>query len=141
MTEKPGPFSIFRMGLAVVQGLLGLFGAGSVLIGAHQLFLRYYAAEWAGIQLSGVNGCAGEQMIADGDLFSGQTFCNQPLNFVPWVVLYQRHWQAAAIYYGLILTALILTGLLVLRLQRGGSTKPFGGGVDSAATPDAEHLR
>jgi hypothetical protein len=40
---------LFRLGLAVIQGIMRLFGAGAVLYGAHMLFLRYYAREWAGI--------------------------------------------------------------------------------------------
>ncbi len=66
-----GAFTLFRYGLAVVQSLVGLFGAGAVLYQAHTLFLRYYIREWQGIQFAGVHGCAGEEAVVNGDLFEG----------------------------------------------------------------------
>jgi hypothetical protein len=119
-----------------------LFGAGAVLYGAHMLFLRYYAREWAGMQFAGVNGCAGEEMIADGDLLEGQTYCNKVINFVPWVELYRRHWQAATLYYGVVLAAILLAGLVVLWMQwRLAPTSPFGSGGKALSPAESEHLR
>jgi len=137
-----GPVSIFRLGLGAVQAIARLFGAGAVLFGAHTLFLRYYANEWGGIQFAGVNGCAGESMVANGDLIEGQTFCNKPENFVPWIEIYRRHWQAAAIYYGLALVVILLIGLALHAMQkRQAPTAPFGGPQRPATSADAEHLR
>jgi hypothetical protein len=140
--EKKGPASIFQMGLALVQGVMGLFGAGSVIFAAHSLFLRYYANEWAGIQFSGVNGCAGEDMIANGDLIGGQTFCNKPENFVPWIEIYRRHWQAALAYYGAAAAVIVIIGFVWILLQRNrASATPFGGPTRQVDPAQHEHLR
>jgi hypothetical protein len=130
-----------RAGLAWAQGFIGLVGAGAVLVEAHKLFLQYYGREWRGLQLAGVNDCAGVDRIANGDLFEGQTFCNHVINFVPWTEMYRRHWQVALAYYGAIFAALILVGFLIWLVQRRlGSRMPFGGAA--AGTPAAsEHLR
>ena len=130
-----------RSALALLQGVMRLFTAGAVIYEAHRLFLRYYAREWAGIQLTGVNNCVGEDTIANGDLFEGKTFCNQPINFVPWLELYRRHWQAACLYYGAALVIIILIGLaLSLAQRRLANSQPFGGTVRPPPT-ESEHLR
>ena len=137
-----GPSSWFRAGLSVGRSTIGLFGAGAVLFEAHKLFLRYYQREWQGIQFTGVNGCQGEEAIANGDLYAGQTYCNQPENFAPWVEVYRHHWQAAAAYYGVILSALLLIGFILSWLQhRLASPTPFGRPPTAAAPVDSEHLR
>lgn len=142
MSDRAGPGVVVRYGLAVVQGVMGLFGAGSVIVAAHTLFLRYYAREWGGLQFSGVNGCAGEEAIANGDLFEGQTYCNKPINFVPWVEMYRRHWQAAAVYYGVAAAVIILVGFIWHRLLRNrATTNPFGGAPKSSPPSESEHLR
>lgn len=143
MTGPAGALGrLARYGLGWVQGLIALAGAGSVLFEAHRLFLRYYAKEWGGIQISGVNGCQGEDLIANGDLFSGETFCHEALNFVPWIVVYRNHWQVAAAYYGAILIVLLLVGILVLFLQpRQSATKPFGSGQPATHPRQHEHFR
>lgn len=142
MSDRAGPGVILRYGLAAVQAIMGLFGAGSVIFAAHKLFLRYYANEWAGIQFSGVNGCAGEERIANGDLFEGQTFCNKPINFVPWIEVYRRHWQAAALYYGAALVVILLAGLIWHLVHRSRATvTPFGGAPKKPSAADSEHLR
>jgi hypothetical protein len=131
-----------RYGYAVAQGMMGLFAAGAVLAGAHKLFLRYYANEWRGVQISGVNGCVGEDMIANADLIGGKTFCNKPENFVPWVEVYRHHPRAAALYYGVAVTVILIIGLLAVVAQRRiGATTPFGGSAKPAAPADHEHLR
>jgi hypothetical protein len=118
-----------------------LFSAGAVLYGAHTLFLRYYAREWGGIQFAGVNGCQGEDMIANGDLIEGQTFCNKPENFVPWIEIYRRHWQAAPLYYGAALAVILILGLILTWLQRRmAPANPFGG-ARPVSPADAKHLR
>jgi hypothetical protein len=140
--KSGGPGSWFRAGLSVGRGVIGLFGAGAVLFEAHKLFLRYYQREWQGIQFTGVNGCQGEEALANGDLFQGQTYCNQPENFVPWVQLYQRHWQAAAVYYGIILTVLLTVGFTLSWIQhRIASQDPFGAPAKAVSPADSEHFR
>lgn len=142
MKDQTGPTTILRYGLAAVQAVMGLFGAGSVIFAAHKLFLRYYANEWAGIQFSGVNGCAGEDMIANGDLIGGQTFCNKPENFVPWIEIYRHHPRAAALYYGAALMVILLAGLIWHWVHRSRATvTPFGGAPKPASPSDSEHLR
>jgi hypothetical protein len=122
--------------------MIALFGAGAVLFEAHQLFLRYYIREWNGIQVVGVNGCAGKEAVANGDLFQGQTFCHQPENFVPWVEVYRNHLQAAAIYYGVILAALLIIGFTLNWLQhRMAGRTPFGGRAKAPSPINSEHLR
>ena len=107
-----------RFALGFVQSLMGLFAAGTVVYEAHRLFLWYYAREYVGIQISGVNDCAGEDWVANGDLFEGKTFCNKPENFAPWYLIYEHHWLAALVYYGAIAAVLFLIGWLWLRHQR-----------------------
>jgi len=131
-----------QMGLTLVQGVIGVFGAGSVIYGAHTLFLRYYANEWRGVQLSGVNGCVGEESVANGDLFSGVTLCNKPENFVPWIEVYRHHWQVAAAYYGAAAAAILFIGFLwSLTQRRRASATPFGGPAKVADLTEHEHLR
>lgn len=131
-----------RFAFALIAGVTQLFAAGSLLYGAHTLFLRYYAREWRGIQISGVNGCQGEDMIANGDLFDGKTFCNQPENFVPWFEIYRRHWHAAVLYYGAALLGIVAIGIVLTLLQkRLASTTPFGSGAKVLSPADSEHLR
>ncbi len=141
MTRGGGVGAWARSGLAVGQSVFGLFGAGAVLFEAHQFFLRYYAQEWGAVQYAGVNGCAHEESIVNGDLLMGQTLCNQPENFVPWVVVYRHHPTVAAIYYGSIITVIVLIGFVLHLIQRRlATTTPFG----SAPAPspvDSEHLR
>ena len=133
---------IIQMGLGLMQAAMGLVGAGSVFFVAHNLFLRYYAREWGAIQFSGVNGCAGEETIVNGDLIGGQTLCNQPLNFVPWVVVYQHHWKVAAAFYGAILAVIFLIGLAwSFRNRPRGTPAPFGRTAISDDLADHEHLR
>ncbi len=142
MSESPGPGRLLHFGLAALQGLAGLFGAGSVIVGAHTLFLRYYAKEWGGIQFSGVNGCVGEDMIANGDLFDGQTFCNKPENFVPWIEVYRHHPRAAALYYSAALVLILVIGFVWHLLQRSRATStPFGGAPPAPDPATNEHLR
>jgi len=125
-----------------VQAIIGLCGAGSVIYGAHTLFLRYYANEWRGVQISGVNGCAGEEGVANGDLFSGVTLCNKPENFVPWIEVYRHHWQVAASYYGAAAIAILLIGFLwSLTQRRRASVTPFGGPAKVVDLTEHEHLR
>jgi len=131
-----------QVGLGLAQVVMGLFGAGSLLYAAHNLFLRYYANEWRGVQFSGVNTCAGEEAIANGDLFSGVTLCNKPVNFVPWIVVYRHHWHVAVLYYGAILLVILLIGIAWFLLQRSrATTTPFGGAQPSAQPSKSEHLR
>ena len=96
-----------RFALGFVQGIMGLFAGGAVIYEAHSLFLQYYANEWIGIQYSGVNGCAGEETIANGDIIGGKTICNQPENFMPWIEVYRHHPLAAAAYYGAAIAILL----------------------------------
>jgi len=131
-----------RLGIALVQGVVALFGAGSVIAAAHALFLRYYAREWTGIQFSGVNGCAGEEWIANGDLIGGQTLCNKPENFVPWIEVYRHHWQAAVGYYGAAVALILLIGFIwSLTQRRQASSTPFGGPTKTVDLSEHEHLR
>ena len=130
-----------RAGLSLVQNLMRLFVAGAVLVEAHKLFLSYYAREWSGIQIAGVNGCAGEDAIANADLLEGQTFCNEPINYFPWIELYRRHWQAAAIYYGVAFALILLGGFILHMLQPRGSTTPYGAVTPAPSPADSEHLR
>lgn len=140
--KSGGPHSWFQTGLSFGRSMIGLFGAGAVLFEAHKLFLRYYQVEWQGIQFTGVNGCAGEEHVANGDLFEGQTYCHQPENFTPWVEVYRHHWQAAAWYYGAILVVLLLVGFTLSWLQhRLASQTPFGGPPRAPSPADSEHLR
>jgi hypothetical protein len=112
------------------------------LYGAHSLFLRYYAREWEGIQISGVNGCAGMEQVVNGDLFDGQTLCNQPENFVPWIEIYKRHWEVAAAYYGGGLLVILVIGAIMFLLQRTRpSSAPFGETPVVLSPADSEHLR
>ena len=137
-----GPRHWAQMGLGLFQGVMGLFGAGSVVFAAHKLFLRYYANEWRGVQISGVNGCAGEEMIANGDLFAGETLCNQPENFVPWIEIYRHHWQAALAYYGGAAAVILVVGFVWSWLQRRrGSATPFGAPAEVGDLSEHEHLR
>jgi len=142
LTDRTSIWGIFQAGHAVVQGLMRLAGAGAILFGAHQLFLRYYAKEWAGIQFTGPNGCAGEDMIANGDLIGGQTFCNKPENFIPWIEVYKNHPLAAACYYGAAAAAILLIGVIWHLLQRRrGVEAPFGGPQPLSDPSTSEHLR
>lgn len=135
-------YRIARLGLGRSQGILRLFTAGSVLVGAHQLFLRYYQREWEGLKASGVNGCEGDELIANADLFAGQTFCNEPENFVPWIEVYRHHPVAAAIYYGVALAIILAFGLAIgVVYRRMGGRKPFGATPKPLPTTDHEHLR
>jgi hypothetical protein len=108
-----------RYALSFAQGIMSLFAAGTIVYEAHRLFLWYYAREMVGIQLSGVNGCAGEDLVANGDLFSGKTFCNGPENLVPWIEIYRHHPPAAAAYYGSLLFILGLIAAIAARLIFG----------------------
>jgi len=129
-------------GLAWAQGLVGLFGAGAVLFEAHRLFLRYYANEWGAVQLEGPNDCSQVGQIANGDLIGGETFCNQPINFVPWVEVYRHHPVAAAAYYGSVLAAILIAGSLLFFVQRRLATASPFGAVNSNPDPGmSEHLR
>ena len=117
MTQPPrhgkvgiGLSTRFAFGLA--QGIFGLFTAGALLYELHTFFLKYYQQEWFGIQFNGVNRCSGTGWIANGDLFGGSTFCNDFLNFFPWLVIYMDHPGAAIIYYGVVAALLIGIGLL-----------------------------
>lgn len=112
MTQRMGIARLGHLALSTVQGIFGLFSAGTVLFEAHRLFLWYYAREWQGVQLSGVNECAGQEAIANGDLFSGTTLCNQPENLVPWVEVYRHHIGVAVAYYGVILAGLFLIAVV-----------------------------
>lgn len=95
-----------------------------------------------GIQFSGVNGCQGEDMIANGDLIGGQTFCNKPENFVPWIEVYRHHPLAAALYYGAAVAAILLIGFIWHVMQRNRATiMPFGGPTNAPPAADSEHLR
>ena len=130
------------MGLAWTQGILRLFSAGAVIFEAHNLFLRYYAREWQGIQLAGVNGCQGEDQIANGDLFIGQTFCNKPENFMPWLEVYRHHPVSVALYYGIALVVIVAVGWVISAGHRRlASTTPFGGPQPPADVTHSEHLR
>jgi hypothetical protein len=142
MTRRTGLASLAQIGLGLVQGVVALFGAGSIIFAAHNLFLRYYANEWAGIQFSGVNGCKGEEVVANGDLLEGQTLCNQPENFMPWIELYRRHWQAALLYYGAAAVLILFIGFLwSLTQRRRASVTPFGGPTKIGDLSEHEHLR
>ncbi len=142
MSAGNSPFSLFRYGLAVIQSFAALFSTGAVLFGAHTLFLRYYAREWEGLQFSGVNGCAGVEHVVNGDLFDGQTLCNRPENFVPWIEIYRRHWDTATAYYGLIFIVILAVGALIMRLQRGhASPAPYGAAAPAPSPEHDEHLR
>lgn len=142
MAGENGLGAIARFGLSFVQAAMGLFGAGSVIFAAHNLFLRYYANEWVGIQFSGVNGCNGEDMVANGDLIGGQTFCNKPENFVPWIEIYKRHPVEAAAYYGTAAALILLIGFIwSLTQRRRASATPFGGPAKTADPSEHEHLR
>jgi hypothetical protein len=142
MSNRTGPISWVRFGLALAQTIMGLVGASSVIVAAHTLFLRYYAREWSGIQFAGVNDCVGEDMIANGDLLEGKTFCNQPENFVPWFAVYRHHWQVAALYYGAGLMLILLLGLVMALMQsRLAPATPFGAPAKPPSPGDSEHLR
>ena len=142
MNHRLNPWGIFQAGQAVLQGLMRLVGAGAILFGAHQLFLRYYAREWAAIQFTGPNGCIGEDMIANGDLIGGQTFCNRPENFAPWIEVYKNHPLAAVTYYGAGAILIFLIGIIwhLLQRRRVGET-PFGAPPPLPHPVDSEHLR
>lgn len=116
--QGPGFLQSTHMAMGIVQSVLGLFAAGSLLFGAHKLVLWYYSREWMGVQFAGVNDCMGEDRIANGDLFEGKTFCNQPENLFPWYVIYERHWLAILGYYATIAAGLILIGWLWRLSQR-----------------------
>ncbi|MDB5584479.1 MAG: hypothetical protein JWR80_9655 [Bradyrhizobium sp.] len=140
MSERSNAFSLFRFGNAVALSLFTLFSSG-IVYEAHTRFLQYYIREWEGVQLVGVNGCNGMERVVNGDLIEGQTLCNQPVNFMPWIEIYRRHWQEAALYYGAILVALCLIGVLVLRWQnRRAARSPFGHSAPAPAPEDDEHL-
>jgi hypothetical protein len=139
---KRGPIMVLRVAFGFVQAIMGLFGAGSLIFAAHSLFLRYYQNEWIGIQYAGVNGCQGEDMVANGDLIGGQTFCNRPENFVPWTLIYRHHPLAAATYYGAAAAVIVLIGFVWSRLQRShATTTPFGIAPPSIELTHHEHLR
>ena len=126
-----------RYALSFVQGIMGLFAAGTVIYEAHRLFLWYYAREWIGVQISGVNGCAGEDWVANADLFSGKTFCNKPENLVPWIEIYRHHPLAAAAYYGSLIALLVVIATIWALIQRRSDTSdivkqsPHGSPSDS----------
>jgi hypothetical protein len=142
VSERTNPFAWVRYGLVIAQSVTALFSTGAVLYGAHTLFLRYYAREWEGVQIAGVNGCAGAERVVNGDLFEGQTLCNQPENFVPWVEIYRRHWQVAAAYYGTGLAAIFVIGFLLVMMQRRLAPRdPFGAAPSALAPENSEHLR
>jgi len=143
MNSENGAVGTARLGLAVIQMIVRLVGAGSVLFSAHRLFLRYFHNEMIGLLFSGVNRCAGEEQVANGDLITDAiTLCHEPLNYAPWLVLYRHHWQAASAYYGAILLAIILAGYVVTRLQRRAiPSSPFGRPVRGPSPVDSEHLR
>lgn len=142
MSQGPGVVTKARWGLAWTQGILRLVSAGAVLFEAHTLFLRYYAREWQGIQLRGVNDCHLEDSIANGDLFIGQTFCNKPENFVPWIEVYRLHPVAAAVYYGIAALVIIAIGIAISAAHRRlAGTKPFGDGGKVRPPSEHEHLR
>ena len=142
MSERTGLGQLLQTGHALAGGVMRLFGAGAILFEAHRLFLQYYSKEWIGIQYAGVNGCIGEDMIANGDLIGGQTFCNKPENFFPWVAVYQNHPVAAAAYYGAALALILVIGFVWHSLQRRRPTDaPFGDVQAPIAPADSEHLR
>ena len=126
-----------RYALSFAQGIMSLFAAGTVVYEAHRLFLWHYAREMTGIQLSGVNGCAGEDRVANGDLFSGKTFCNQPENLAPWIEIYRHHPLAAVAYYGSLLLLLgLIAAIWIFSQRRRGATdfakqSPHGSSSDS----------
>jgi hypothetical protein len=130
MTDR-APFSRPGLGLSAYVGysffraIIGVFSAGAVFYEAHTKFLKYYEREWMGVQIRGPNDCMGVDRIANGDLFSGQTFCNQPENFVPWIVIYQNHWQAAVVFYGAIVAVMLaVAGLWWLLQSRRRAATP-----------------
>lgn len=126
-----------RYALSLVQGIMSLFAAGTVVYEAHRLFLWYYAREMVGIQLSGVNGCAGEDLVANGDLFSGKTFCNRPENLVPWIEIYRHHPLAAAAYYGSLLLILGLIAAIWIFGQRRRGANNFAKQSPHGSSSDA----
>lgn len=136
------PWPLFRSGLSVAQSIIQLFAAGTILYGVHTLFLGYYAREWRGVQIAGVDGCAGMERAVNGDLFEGETLCHQPENFVPWIEIYRRHWEAAGIVYGVVLALMILIGVVILRWQRRlAAHVPFGRTPAAPPPEKDEHLR
>ncbi|MBO9499547.1 MAG: hypothetical protein J7483_08840 [Novosphingobium sp.] len=142
MSERATPFTLARLGLAIVQSVVALFGAGSVLYGAHRLFLWYYANEMRGIQIGLASSCGGAEHVVNGDLFEGETLCNKPINAVPWTELYRRHWDTALAYYGIGLFVILLIGLVVFYLQRSHApVAPFGEAPAAPSPQDSEHLR
>ena len=142
MSARAGPWTLFRYGLAVIHGIVQLFATGAIIYEAHSLFLQYYSREWQGIQFTGPNGCAREEMVVNGDLFEGQTLCNQPENFVPWIEVYRHHWKVAAAYYGTGLIVILIIGyVLVLVQRRLAPAAPFGDGPPAPSPEDSEHLR
>jgi len=142
MTQSAGPTALIRYGYAAVQSVVALVGAGSIIYGAHRLFLSYFAREWGGLMFAGVNGCAHEEAIVDADLFDDAvTLCNRVENYVPWVEIYRRHWQVAAAYYGAILLGIAVVGVLVFLLQRRLTRHaPFGEPISTASLEASEHL-
>jgi hypothetical protein len=106
-----------RYGFGVARSLLAVFAAGTVFYEMHSLFLTYHAREWLGLQASGVNTCAGESIIANGDLFSGATFCNHFLNYLPWLVLYKNHLDEVIAYYGVGILVIVSIGWLWVSWQ------------------------
>ena len=92
-----------------------------------------------GVQLTGVNDCVWEDMIASGDLYEGQTFCNKPENLFPTYIIYEHYWQVALIYFGLVVAGLLLVGRLWLRLQQKSAPanptgqQPHGASIDENA--------
>jgi hypothetical protein len=141
MSERTTSFTLVRFGLGVVQSITALFSGGAVIYGAHSLFLSYYIREWQGIQFAGVNGCAGTEQVVNGDLLEGETLCHDVVNYVPWIEMYRRHWDTAAIYYGVILLGFLVIGLLFVMLQRRLTHHaPFGEPTPAASLEASEHL-
>ena len=141
MKREGGMISATRSGHTLIQGVLGLAAGGTVLGTAHALFLRIYQREWGEIQFTGPNECAGEERIANGDLFGGETICNKVENiFTPWISVYQHHFKVALIYYGLIFLVVFGVGLVWTLAQRRPPAKPFGTAT-KLVLRDNEHLR
>jgi len=141
-SAKPGFRLSTRVGLSLAQGTLRLFGSGAVVFEAHNLFLKYYDVEWRGIQAVGVNDCARQENIANGDLFEGTTICHQPENFFPWFEVYRHHPVTAAAYYCVAAVIIIAVGLVWRAVQqRLVTSTPFGDAPQPADPSDSEHLR
>lgn len=103
MTEqvsKAGMGLSTRYAYAIAQGTFRLFTAGAIVYELHSYFLKFYANEWAFIQFNGPNRCSGIGRIASGTALSEATFCNEFINFFPWLKLYANHPGAVAAYYG-----------------------------------------